>query len=129
MDVFAERGEVLRRYAQEGWRVLGLGWQPGIAEEVVSVEQVEAGYARMQALLGVAMDVLYCPHGAGPPICWCRKPLPGLGVVFIQRYRIDPSRCVYVGNGPQDPGFARRLGFQYREAVDFFTPATPARGL
>ena len=129
LDVLAERGEVLRRYAREGWRVLGLGWRPGIAEEVVSVEQVEAGYARMQELLGVAMDVLYCPHGAGPPICWCRKPLPGLGVVFIQRYRLDPSRCIYVGNGPQDPGFARRLGFQYREAVDFFTPATPARGL
>ena len=116
--------EVLRRYAQDGWRVLGLGWQPDIAQEVVTAEQVEAGYARMQERLGVAMDVLYCPHGGGPPVCWCRKPLPGLGVVFIQRYRLDPSQCIYVGNGPQDPGFARRLGFQYRTAADFFAPAT-----
>jgi aryl-alcohol dehydrogenase-like predicted oxidoreductase len=119
-EAFAERGEVLRRYAQEGWRVLGLGWQPKIAEEVITAEQVEAGYARMQERLGVAMDILYCPHGGGPPICWCRKPLPGLGVVFIDRYRLDPSQCIYVGSGAQDPGFARRLGFQYRDATAFF---------
>jgi hypothetical protein len=27
---------------------------------------------------------------------------------------------IYVGGGPQDPGFARRLGFQYRDAGEFF---------
>ena len=107
--------------------MLGLGWQPAIADDVVTAGQVEAGYARMRELLGVAMDVLYCPHGGGPPVCWCRKPLPGLGVVFIQRYRLDPSQCLYVGSGPQDPGFARRLGFQYRDADAFFGPTT-ARG-
>jgi hypothetical protein len=41
-------------------------------------------------------------------------------VVFIQRHHLDPSQCIYVGVGPQDPGFARRLGFQYRDAEDFF---------
>ena len=121
VEVFPERGEVLRRYAADGWRLLGLGWQPEIAEEVLTADRAEAGYARMQERLGVAMDVLYCPHGGGPPICWCRKPLPGLGVVFIERYRLDPSRCLYVGAGPQDPGFARRLGFQYRDATGFFS--------
>jgi histidinol phosphatase-like enzyme len=74
----------------------------------------------MQEQLGVAIEVLYCPHAAGAPTCWCRKPLPGLGVVFIQRHRLDPSQCVYVGSGPQDLSFARRLGFQYRTATDFF---------
>ena len=128
VEVFAARGEVLRRYAQEGWRVLGLGWQPAIAEEAVTAEQVEAGYSRMRERLGVAMEVLYCPHGGGAPVCWCRKPLPGLGVVFIERYRLDPSQCIYVGGGPQDPGFARRLGFQYRDAAGFFAPATAPGG-
>jgi aryl-alcohol dehydrogenase-like predicted oxidoreductase len=121
--VFAERGKVLRRYAADGWRLLGLDWQPGIAEEIVTREQVEAGLGRMQDRLGITMDILYCPHGPGPPVCWCRKPLPGLGVVFTQRYRLDPSECLYVGAGPQDPGFARRLGFEYRDAADFFPVA------
>jgi len=119
-DSYQERGSVLRRYADDGWRLLGLGWQPDVSQEIVTAEQVDAGYANMQARLGVEMDILYCPHGGGPPVCWCRKPLPGLGVVLIQRHRLDPSRCIYVGNGPQDPGFARRLGFQYRDAAEFF---------
>jgi aryl-alcohol dehydrogenase-like predicted oxidoreductase/histidinol phosphatase-like enzyme/predicted kinase len=120
VEAFAERGAVLRRYEEEGWHVAGLSWQPEIADEILTAGQVEAVFARMQELLGVAIDVRYCPHAAGPPACWCRKPLPGLGVVFIQQHRLDPARCIYVGAGPQDPGFARRLGFQYRDAADFF---------
>jgi aryl-alcohol dehydrogenase-like predicted oxidoreductase/histidinol phosphatase-like enzyme/predicted kinase len=120
MEVRQERGELLRRYRREGWMLLGLSWRPEIDQGTLTHEQVDAGFARMLELLDVSMEVLYCPHGAGPPVCWCRKPLPGLGVVFIQRYRLDPSRCIYVGAGPQDPGFARRLGFQYRDANDFF---------
>ena len=66
------------------------------------------------------IEVTFCPHGGGPPTCWCRKPLPGLGVALIQRHQLDASQCIYVGSGPQDPGFARRLGFRYVEASEFF---------
>jgi aryl-alcohol dehydrogenase-like predicted oxidoreductase/predicted kinase/histidinol phosphatase-like enzyme len=121
ISVLRERSERLREYERGGWRLLGLGWQPEIADGSVTAEQVDAGYARMQELLGVAIEVLYCPHGAGPPVCWCRKPLPGLGVVFIERHRLDPRQCLYVGSGAQDPGFARRLGFEYRAASEFFS--------
>jgi hypothetical protein len=119
-DVVVERGAILGRHVQEGWRVLGLAWQPGIADGTVTIDDVDAAHALVQARLGIAMDILYCPHAGGPPVCWCRKPLPGLGVVLIQRYRLDPSQCIYVGGGTQDPGFARRLGFQYRDAGEFF---------
>ena len=60
-----------------------------------------------------------CPHPAGPPVCWCRKPLPGLGVLCVHRHRLDPARSVYVGASPQDPGFARRCGFRYVDAQNF----------
>ncbi len=119
-DVLVDRGAILRRYRNDGWRLLGLAWRPEIADQTLTIDQVRAGFARMQELLGVSIEVLYCPHGAGPPICWCRKPLPGLGVVFIQRYHLDPPQCIYVGDGPQDPGFARRLGFQYCDVQGFF---------
>jgi hypothetical protein len=119
-DSLVERGPILRRYHDEGWLLLGLAWCPQIADKIVSADQVDAGFASVQKQLGVSFEVLYCPHSAGPPKCWCRKPLPGLGVVFIQRHRLDPSQCIYVGSGPQDPGFARRLGFQYRDADEFF---------
>lgn len=114
------RGSVLRRYRDEGWLLLGLAWRPEVADRTLTSEQVDAEFAQLQESLGVSIDVLYCPHGGGPPVCWCRKPLPGLGVVFIERHRLDPAKCIYVGAGPQDPAFARRLGFQYREAHEFF---------
>ena len=120
VEILSDRAAVLHRYHEDGWRLLGLAWRPEIADASITSEQVEASFARLQELLGAPIDILYCPHGPGPPICWCRKPLPGLGVVFIQRHGLAPEQCVYVGAGPQDPGFARRLGFQYRDATDFF---------
>src|SRR5262249_51372847 len=125
VEVFPQRGEVLARYAEDGWHLLGLGWQPGIADDTLTTERADAHYAKLTERLGVAMDIRYCPHGGGPPVCWCRKPLPGLGVVIVERYRLDPAQCIYVGAGPQDPTFARRLGFQYREAADFFAGDRP----
>jgi aryl-alcohol dehydrogenase-like predicted oxidoreductase/histidinol phosphatase-like enzyme/predicted kinase len=120
LEGLADRGALLRRYRDEGWLVLGMSWRPEIAEGTLSADAVRAAFNRMQSDLGVAIEVEYCPHSAGPPTCWCRKPLPGLGVQFIRRHRLDAGQCIYVGAGAQDPGFARRLGFQYRDANVFF---------
>jgi histidinol phosphatase-like enzyme/predicted kinase len=120
VDVPGDRGERLRQYQREGWRVLGLSWQPEIAGGAQTPEGARAVFARMNGVAGLEIEVEYCPHAAGPPRCWCRKPLPGLGVLFVQRHRLDPAQCVYVGSGPQDPLFARRLGFNYVEAEEFF---------
>jgi histidinol phosphatase-like enzyme len=99
-----------------------MSWQPEIADGTRSVADVKAVFARLNERLGLAIDVESCPHGAGPPRCWCRKPLPGLGVLLIHRYQLDPAESIYVGAGAQDPGFARKLGFTYRDASDFFVP-------
>jgi histidinol phosphatase-like enzyme len=125
VEVLAGRTDVLRRYADAGWLLLGISWHPEIADGSASASDVEAGFARTRELLGVDLPIEYCPHPGGPPICWCRKPLPGLGVVLIERHGLDPAQCVYVGAGPQDPGFARRLGFVYRDAADFFDAPEP----
>jgi histidinol phosphatase-like enzyme/predicted kinase len=109
----------LREFRDAGYRLLGISWQPEIAEGKRSEDSVKAAFARECERVGIDVDVECCPHGAGPPRCWCRKPLPGLGVVFVNRYRLNPAECLYVGTGPHDSGFARRLGFTFRDAVDF----------
>jgi len=120
LALVAGRAATLQRYAADGWTLLGIAWRPEVADRTATGEAIAAVFASMQAQLGVAIEVRYCPHAAGPPVCWCRKPLPGIGVEFTRRYRLDPSRCLYVANGSQDPGFARRLGFEYRDADAFF---------
>ena len=122
------RREVLRRHHEEGFVIVGLSWQPEIDEGTISAKEVDAGLARMKDLLGVPIDILYCPHGGGPPQCWCRKPLPGLGVVATFRHLLDPSRCLYVGQGATDRAFARRLGFDFQDAAGFFEAAPPPAG-
>ena len=98
----------------------GVGRIPEIAARTMTPADADAVFTRLREGLGVPIEVEYCPHPAGPPVCWCRKPLPGLGLVFQHRHRLDPSQCVYVGASSQDPGFARRMGFQYRDAAEFF---------
>ena len=119
--VLSARRDVVRRYAGEGWRVLGLSWQPDVARGAVTPEAVAAAFARANDVLGTDVDWAWCPHGDGPPVCWCRKPLPGLGVVLIERHRLDPARCIYVGRDAMDRAFARTLGFAYRQSEEVFT--------
>jgi aryl-alcohol dehydrogenase-like predicted oxidoreductase/histidinol phosphatase-like enzyme/predicted kinase len=122
--VDVERARTLRRYRENGYRLLGMSWQPEIAEGKQSAAGAAAVFARMNELLGLDIDVEYCPHAAGPPRCWCRKPLPGLGVRFIVRHQLNPAACIYIADGAQDPGFARKLGFDYRSADEFFTESS-----
>jgi hypothetical protein len=102
--------EVIRRHAADGWPVLGLSWQPDVARGALTREEAAARLAQVGAALDAKVDWSFCPHGDGPPSCWCRKPLPGLGVVLIERHRLDPARCLYVGGDAADRSFARALG-------------------
>jgi aryl-alcohol dehydrogenase-like predicted oxidoreductase/histidinol phosphatase-like enzyme/predicted kinase len=115
--------EFIARHRDEGWPVFGLSWQPEVAAETMTADETEAVFSATHALLGFDVDHAWCPHGDGAPVCWCRKPLPGLGVVLIDRYRLDPARCVYVGRDASDRTFARTLGFTYRDAAEVFPSA------
>jgi aryl-alcohol dehydrogenase-like predicted oxidoreductase/histidinol phosphatase-like enzyme/predicted kinase len=115
--------DVLSQYSRDGWRLLAMSWEPEVTEQGKPVEDVEEAFRRLRDALALDLDYMFCPHAAGPPVCWCRKPLPGLGVLMIQRHLLDPSRCIYVGTTTQDASFARRLGFGYCRAEEFFGEA------
>ena len=117
-ELLVTHADALREYADAGWKVIVLSWQPGVAERRQTAESVELAFAEVRARIGVDFDFGYCPHGAGPPRCWCRKPLPGLGVLMIHRHGLDPGRSIFVGEGAQDAGFARKLGLMHRTRLD-----------
>jgi aryl-alcohol dehydrogenase-like predicted oxidoreductase len=64
---------------------------------------------------GREAEVALCLHGAGPPVCWCRPPLPGLVASWIERMDIDVSRSLLIGAGRIDHAIAEGCGLDYRE--------------
>jgi histidinol phosphatase-like enzyme len=105
--------EALRRHQVDGWPLFGLSWHPEVDRGTMTAEAVEAALARTHELLGVPVQALWCPHGDGPPVCWCRKPLPGLAVALVERHRLDPASCLYVGRDASDQALARAAGFTF----------------
>jgi aryl-alcohol dehydrogenase-like predicted oxidoreductase/histidinol phosphatase-like enzyme/predicted kinase len=122
LDVPADAAAAVRRVSEDGCPIIALGWRPEIADGTMTAGAAAEIDARLAETIGVSIEVLDCTHPAGPPICWCRKPLPGLGVLCVHRHRLDPGRCLYVGDGPQDSGFARRCGFPYAPQLSIAFP-------
>jgi aryl-alcohol dehydrogenase-like predicted oxidoreductase/histidinol phosphatase-like enzyme len=114
--------ETLARYAREGWQLFAQAWRPQVSSGETSIAEVEACFARTRALLGLDIELGCCPHPAGPPVCWCRKPIPGLVLEFAMRAGVDPSRSVVVGRAAADRTLADRLGATYLEKADFYRP-------
>jgi len=54
-----------------------------------------------------------CPHGAGPPACWCRPPLPGLPLAFARAHGVDPARSVLIGTSSAHRTLATTLGARF----------------
>ena len=76
-----------------------------------NVEDSDA--ARLSAEVSGQVSSALCPHAAGPPVCWCRPPLPGLILAFARMHDIDPSRSTLIGSGPAHRTLATTLGADY----------------
>jgi hypothetical protein len=110
----AGRAEELAQLAADGWLLFAHAWRPQVAQGKVSLESVQGEFTRGRAALGVDIEIAVCPHDAGPPICWCRKPLPGSILDFAIRYGVDLSQSVVVGKSAADRTMAARVGMPIR---------------
>jgi histidinol phosphatase-like enzyme len=111
---------VLASRVSAGNRLFAIAWRPQIASEAMKAEDVDACFERTREILGLPIDFAYCPHPAGPPVCWCRKPLPGLVLEFTRGYGISLDRSVMVGRAAADRTMAGRLSMTYAAEADFF---------
>ncbi len=105
--------------AERGWRTqladdqrnaphLVFDWSPDGRSDAL-----DSGVEQLTTEVGVHVTGALCPHGAGPPTCWCRPPLPGLLLAFARTHGIDPSRSVLVGTGPAHRTLATTLDARY----------------
>jgi histidinol phosphatase-like enzyme len=70
--------------------------------------------------LDTPIDVLYATDRGGPPQSFWRKPAPGMAVLLIEKYKLDPAQCVFVGDQTSDKTFSERCGFQFTWDHEFF---------
>jgi hypothetical protein len=78
---------------------VAIGWRPDADATLTELDGI---------------DVAVCPHAAGPPVCWCRPPLPGLVVAWAHRRGVDLARLTVAGPAPTFRTLARALGAAWR---------------
>lgn len=120
VQVLPNRKEVLQRYKDQGYLLLGASTQSGIARGHLTSDDALACFRETNRQLGHEVSHAHCKHGSFPVACYCRKPQSGLGVYLIRQYGLKPSDCIMVGDLTTDKSFAKRCGFQYADAADFF---------
>jgi D-glycero-D-manno-heptose 1,7-bisphosphate phosphatase len=110
--------EGVRRLNGEGYLVLVVTNQRGIARGVMTADDVEAIHARAQRELndaGARVDAFYvCPH-SDEDRCLCRKPEPGLILRAAREWNVDLADSFLVGDDDRDLEAARRAGVRARK--------------
>ncbi|MGH7618832.1 MAG: AAA family ATPase, partial [Gemmatimonadaceae bacterium] len=114
------RRAILRRYAAERWIVFMQAWRPHIARREMTADTMDACAARVRELIGVDVGVACCPHDAGPPVCWCRRPLPGHVLELARRRGVALDRSLIIARSSADRTMAERLGVPCESADAFF---------
>ena len=61
------------------------------------------------------VEAAICPHGGGPPVCWCRPPLPGLPLAFAHAHGLAPAASTLVGHSRAHRTLAERIGARFVE--------------
>jgi len=114
------RLKVLQSYKDKGYILLGASNQSGIAKGEVSEQTVIELFEHTNQQLGIDIAYRFCPHQSAPISCYCRKPMPGMGVEAIIKHKLSRKDTIFVGDMTTDKTFAQRCGFQYVDQAEFF---------
>lgn len=121
VELLPGRHEVLREWVDSGYDLFFVSNQSGVASGRVALPAVQAAFMRTAQLLELPVtEIAYCPHPSRPVSCFCRKPMPGLGVYLAERHGLDMSELIMVGDMDSDREFASGLGIRYVDADAFF---------
>lgn len=99
-------GDALALLQKDGWLLIVVTNQGGIAKGQYTCADVDAVHEYMQSLLsvyGVQLDaVYYCPHHSDIAPCKCRKPGTLMLEQAIARFDIDVSQSYLIGDSSRD---------------------------
>lgn len=120
VELLPNRTEILKAYLVKGYQLFGASNQSGIAKNYPTEDIAVACFDKTNELLGIDIDVSYCPHRVPPISCYCRKPMPGMAVERFFNHKLDPRECIMVGDSTSDKTFAKRSHMKFVHADEFF---------
>lgn len=118
---------LLDKYREEGYQLIGVSNQSGIAKGTVSEKDVQACFEKTRELLGYSEEefpILYCPHKSAPISCFCRKPQSGMAFSQILERKLYPGNSLMVGDRTTDETMAKRLSIPYIDVNKFWKQTT-----
>ena len=114
--------EIIGQYRKMGYKFFGVSNQSGIAKGIITAEECDRCMDKVKELLEFDdLEIKYCPHQSVPITCYCRKPQSGIGMYFIEKYKVDPKKSIMVGDMTTDKSFATRLGMTFIYSDKFFS--------
>ena len=132
VELFPRMAERLLSYKQQGWRLVAVSNQGGIATGMCREEDVRAAIFRTQELSGGAFDLMYiCQHHPDAHDlewrnCFCRKPKMGMLVMAATELGFrnpgelyPPHISLMVGDREEDRGCAESAGLPFMWAKDW----------
>ena len=93
--------------------LLGVSNHSGVEKKKITFDKAKECFEKTNELLNIDIKYHFCPHIYSPIRCYCRKPQSGIGVYLINKYKLDPNQCTFIGAMSSDKTFAKRLGFNY----------------
>lgn len=129
--IFPEALRLMRKAKREGFRIVGVSNQGGIALGHVSMEDVAAAMMRTHELCERLFDkIAWCRHhpSAKEPEmrdCWCRKPRIGLIIETCMHMAKDfneyypPAFGLFVGDREEDKQCAENAALPFMWAKDW----------
>ena len=97
--------DAIARLTRGGCSVIVITNQSAVNRQMVTLEDLEAMHRRLSQAVsdsgGRITDIFVCPHRPDEG-CDCRKPKPGLIFSARDRYGIDLSNAVMVGDSVKD---------------------------
>lgn len=89
----------------EGFSFIVISNQAGVGRGIFSYQQLQQVNNTMLNLLAARgvdlLDVFYCTHHYEEN-CYCRKPQPGMILTAAEKYALDLSKCLFIGDDPRD---------------------------
>ena len=120
VELIPGSASAIRLLNEAGYRVFGVSNQAGVARGYFTIEDILAVNKKVSELVakggGRLEEIFYCPHHPEGKVaeytktCGCRKPAAGMIEQAVEKYDLNPSETVVIGDKALDIKMGHNIG-------------------